>query len=328
MNKFTLSAANDDIFWDTLVEMSPQGTIFSKSRYLAAVGVRTERFVVLKGAEPKAAVALVLSDDGKDIVLDELVIYNGIMFIGANEKKDSKARFERFELTEYVIDELTGRYRRVELALASQFEDMRPFLWHNYHSSNEHDKFDLDLRYTSYLDISELSQTRHCEETSLFAGMETLRQRNMREAVRDGAITEPGVQTDSLIEFYRELMSTQGDPASSEKLARMKHLVEHLIREGLAEMFLTRNRTGDLLYATVFCFDSKRAYYLFGAGAPSAVERYRGTYSFWGAFDMLAKRHAITCVDMEGVNSPKRGWFKLSFGGNLMPYYQVYYRRT
>jgi len=26
---------------------------------------------------------------------------------------------------------------------------------------------------------------------------------------------------------------------------------------------------------------------------------------------------------MEGVNSPHRGWFKLSFGGDIRPYYQI-----
>jgi hypothetical protein len=28
-------------------------------------------------------------------------------------------------------------------------------------------------------------------------------------------------------------------------------------------------------------------------------------------------------VDLEGVNSPHRGWFKLSFGGTLESYWQV-----
>ena len=37
----------------------------------------------------------------------------------------------------------------------------------------------------------------------------------------------------------------------------------------------------------------------------------------------LANRTKIGEVDMEGVNSPQRGWFKLGFGGNLLPYYQI-----
>ena len=28
-------------------------------------------------------------------------------------------------------------------------------------------------------------------------------------------------------------------------------------------------------------------------------------------------------VDMEGINSPQRGWFKMSFGGNTIPYFNL-----
>jgi hypothetical protein len=28
-------------------------------------------------------------------------------------------------------------------------------------------------------------------------------------------------------------------------------------------------------------------------------------------------------VDLEGINSPKRGYFKLSFGGTITPYFQA-----
>jgi hypothetical protein len=36
----------------------------------------------------------------------------------------------------------------------------------------------------------------------------------------------------------------------------------------------------------------------------------------------------IAEVDLEGVNSPRRGWFKLSFGGALLPYYELHLDRT
>ena len=31
----------------------------------------------------------------------------------------------------------------------------------------------------------------------------------------------------------------------------------------------------------------------------------------------------IVEVDLEGVNSPQRGWFKLGFAGDLRPYYEL-----
>ena len=32
---------------------------------------------------------------------------------------------------------------------------------------------------------------------------------------------------------------------------------------------------------------------------------------------------SINSIDLEGVNSPNRGWFKLSLGGELNPYYKI-----
>jgi lipid II:glycine glycyltransferase (peptidoglycan interpeptide bridge formation enzyme) len=72
----------------------------------------------------------------------------------------------------------------------------------------------------------------------------------------------------------------------------------------------------------LFGRDAKRAYYLFGAGDPALRDTSCGTAVLWDAFAALA-RSGCRELDMEGVNSPKRGWFKLSFGAEILPYYQL-----
>ena len=203
---------------------------------------------------------------------------------------------------------------------------MASFLWHNYHSTDRHDKFTLDLRYTSYVDISELATGVSEEQTQLFRQLETLRQRNIREARRAGAQVEAGLDPADLLRFYAALMAGQGSPATAGKLERMDRLIRALVGARRAVVFGVRDPAGLIQYMTVFCFDRKRAYYLFGAGNPESDSRYTGTLAFWDAFRYLATRHDVTCVDLEGVNSPRRGWFKLSFGGDLRSYYQVYKR--
>ena len=63
--------------------------------------------------------------------------------------------------------------------------------------------------------------------------------------------------------------------------------------------------------------------YLFGAGSPGLKEHCCGTITFWDAFKDLSKNRGIKEVDFEGVNSPQRGKFKLSFGGDLRTYFQI-----
>ena len=50
--------------------------------------------------------------------------------------------------------------------------------------------------------------------------------------------------------------------------------------------------------------------------------QHTGTAIIWDAFFILRKL-GIKKLDLEGVNSPNRGWFKLSFGGSLENYYEV-----
>lgn len=324
MEKYGVHQVDDDSAWDRFVEESPQGTLFSTTRYLRAVGRELERFYVCKGNEVKAAVSLVLNDDRTAVELDDLVIYNGIMFAPQADQKPVKARQERFSLTEFIIGYLCNRYSRVELALAPQFEDMRPFLWHNYHSSDPSHKFVTVPRYTSYLSIDELLQDNPNEEDmDLFKNMETPRRYNIREARRTGAYVRPGHNAGRFIEYYRALMRGQGESVVESKLMRMRLLIDALIESGDLAIYEVCRSNGDVIYVVVYGFDNKRAYYLFGAGDGAASEGFKGTFAHWEAFRDFAKQRHLTEVDMEGVNSPKRGWFKLSFGGDLRCYFHA-----
>ena len=41
----------------------------------------------------------------------------------------------------------------------------------------------------------------------------------------------------------------------------------------------------------------------------------KGTFAHWKAIEYFVKQK-IFFIDFEGVNSPKRGWFKIGFGGD------------
>ena len=86
--------------------------------------------------------------------------------------------------------------------------------------------------------------------------------------------------------------------------------------------YLCRNCKHLAPYELMSEWDNKRAYYIFGANDPAKRDGHSGTNVLWDAFYDLSKL-GINEVDVEGVNSPHRGWFKLSFGGNIIPYYEM-----
>lgn len=322
-NKYSTQEVTDKKQWDAFVERSPQGTLFSHVDYLDAALSQYELLWVMKGNEIKAGIALPLSADKKTVFAHDHLIHGGILFEPPTpDQKGVKYRSDQFSITEFLIQYLSQRFDHVQLVFSPQFSDIRPFLWHNYHDANPLNKYKVETRYTSYLNVSELREHKEEESYELFKGLETLRQRNIREARSQNAVVENKIDLDNLLKFYVDLMEKQGQEVVDTTLESMRKICTILVEKNKAEFFCLKGSAGVPSYITCFGYDSKRAYYLFGAGDPNASERYRGTITFWDAFKTLAKR-GIDTIDFEGVNSPKRGAFKLSFGGSLVPYYQV-----
>ena len=309
--------------WNKFVDESPHGTIFSNYHYLQGSGVRYKTYFVFRGEEIKCGLVLTLNDNEEEIRLDDLIVYNGIMFNGDKQQKESSARLERFEITEFIIDKLVKKFDKIEFTLAPQFEDIRPFSWHNYHSQDQCNKLSIKVRYTSYLNTQEFIGQQADQEMQVFKNMERLRRRRVKEGLKIGAKLELGDDTDILIKYYKMMLNAQDITPSDYKLNRMAQLVNNLCNNKIANMFFVREENGEISYVIVFGFDSKRAYALFAAGNQAMNVRHSGTFAYWGAFKFLADTYGITEVDLEGVNSPKRGWFKISFGGSLIPYYEI-----
>lgn len=322
-NKFEIEEIKDLELWQKSVEHTPQYTMFVSKVYLESFGGNYKTFLVKKGIEFKACFCILLSGCEKEIILDDLVIYSGFFFREDITQKEVKAKSERFEISELIINFLAQKYTKIQMALSTKIEDMRPFLWHNYGSTNKHELFTLDLRYTSYIDISELQNFKNEEDTKIFKNLETLRQRNIRQARKDNSITVEELHIDFFIDYYKKLINSQNQSVSASKLLNMSNIIKNTLHHKQAVMFATKNGKEEIVYLTVFTFDKYRAYYLFGAGNPEATEHYRGTICFWDAFINLAQKFNIQEVDMEGINSPNRGWFKLGFGGTIQPYYEV-----
>lgn len=322
-NKFRLVPVTDrHDEWDELVKNSPQGTIFSLYYYLQSINRPFKLYFIYKGNEIKAGVVLNTTSDGRRTNLDDLVIYNGILFRADPLQKAVKSRQEKFEITEFVLEELESRFDLIEMALHPSLEDLRPILWRNYHDACVSKRYKVDLRYTSYLDISEFFLQRNELSMRLFEGLDNIRQSDIRKARRDQVQVLQGDCAGKFVDFYSNMMASQQHPVATEEKARMRSLIEALLAKGLAKLFHTRNVSGDITYITIFTLYENHACYLFGAGDMEKMARYDGTICLWEAFRQLAMC-GIREIDMEGINSPLRGGFKLSFGGDIRPYFHI-----
>lgn len=328
IKKFRLTPVADRLAeWDDLVRGSAQGTVFSLSHYLLSIGRPFLLLFVFKGNEIKAGVALNTSEDGKRAVLDDFVIYNGIIFRADSLQKAVKARLEQFEIAEFVLAELEQRFQAIEMALHPSYEDLRPILWRNYDDPDQSRRYKVDVRYTSHLDISEFFLRRNEESMALYGNLDNIRQSDIRKARKELASVAEDRCTGMFIKFYSMLMESQQMPVSQDVQDRMHALIEALLTSGLGRLFVVRDKSGQITYITIFTIFENHACYLFGAGDTHSMARYDGTICLWDSFKMLAAQ-GIREVDLEGVNSPLRGAFKLSFGGDIRPYFHIGWNGT
>lgn len=311
--------------WDTFVQKSPSGTVFSLSEYMIATGQPVRLFWCVRGTERRAAVVVTESQDGKNAVLHDFLVYNGLIFAPpANKQNRSQILSEHFEIATDVAAALSYRYPHLELALAPQVTDIRPFLWHNY--GTEAPTYVPDVRYTAYADLrgfaveGVLAATP--EEIPLFAEISYARRQEVRKAIKASVHTVEDGNALALADFYALTMRRQDITIAPAVHEGLRHLADHLLRHGMARLFTSYTAEGEAAAVALFGWDNKRAYYLFGAGDPAYRNTPCGTAVLWDAFKALALS-GHTEVDLEGVNSPRRGWFKMSFGAELVPYYQL-----
>ena len=318
---YRLDPVIPDPTWDAFVAASEDGTVFSTANYLTHTGCRLGLYHCYNVNELRAAVAVLESSDGESAIMNDLVIYGGLIFGPPMTGQSQSQRIsERFELATFITEALAIRYQTISFALAPSVSDVRPFLWHNYGQTQ--DRYAIDVRYTSYVDIADFKLSEKPDDIAAFVNASAARRQQIRYARRDGIVTEASENVGAFIDFYRMTMERQGETVEVENLDQMALLVTGLINVGMARMFVSRTREGVPGSIAVYTLDNKRAYYLFGANDPELRNTPVGTAVLWDAFHALADE-GITQLDLEGVNSPRRGWFKLSFGGNLIPYYQV-----
>jgi hypothetical protein len=325
--KFQLLRAEDVAKWDELVEASAEGTLFITDVFLKALGIKYCNYFVLKGSQVCAGVSFCVSDTvGDAMLLPDLLIYNGIIFQPpAPGQNPESVLSDQFEITEFIITEMAKTYKQIQWALVPQLKDLRPFLWFNYHCTDA-ERFALALRYTSYLDLSSIGEG---EETGwpLFKNLSYSRRQEVRYARRDGVRAQLSADVGVLTDLYVQTMNHQNIAVEQKTIASMQAVMRALMAQKKGFLFIVPNCAGLIVSAAFFACDRKRAYYLWGANHLTDRTRYSGTIVLWDAFIHLHGQ-GLQAIDLEGVNSPYRGWFKLSFGGSLCPYYRVTLRQA
>ncbi len=319
LSKYRLVRTEPDSQWDSFVETSPQGTIFSSSPFLLGTAHRLGLWYCFKGRKLVGGVALIESDDGRNAMIAPYVIHGGPIFAPFKpEQNRSQVISERFRILSASLRDLIEHYGDIAFVCGPEVEDLRPIQWYNYGSDGP--GFALSLRYTSRLDLADSDLP--FEKQPVYLACNKSRRQEIRYGFSSGIIVEESGDVETFLDLYMRTFKRQGQKVGDVDLLLLSRLLENLTEAGRLKLFTARTADGVVGSVVVFGTDSKRAYYLYGANNPDLRDTQCGTMVLFQSFLRLGK-DGFREVDLEGINSPQRGYFKLSFGGTVIPYFQV-----
>ena len=312
--------------WEEFVAHSQQGTLFNQLDFLNALDGTPILLGCYKGNELKGAICF-FEQDSKTAYRPELVIYNSMMLKSPDKHQSVANQFaEQFRTISAMTRDLTTQYQSISFQTHASLTDIRPLLWHNY--GTEQKKFQCTPRYTTTillnspqlnpsdaLDIESISD-------SIYQGCSKTRRQEIRYARSKGVTVTRGIDLPLFSQLYRETFTRQGKETDETTLSEICRVCQALSDNQKLVMYVARDVHGSVGSIAIFGFDNKRAYYLYGANSLVARQSHTGSYVLFHAFEDLAKE-GVKEVDLEGVNSPARGHFKMSFGGQLTTYYSI-----
>ncbi len=192
--------------WDKMNEKSSYGSIFSSTKYLKGINNKFHLWGVYHNEELKAGLSLVVNDKEDQCIYNEWVIYSGIIFNFNENISNFKKNNDSFVITEFIIHNITKTYKSFDLSLIFKFIDIRPFQWFNYNKKTNN-KFTINTKYTSLLNISELSNKRiSINDTSLYKNLDTSRKQRIKEGNKINFKFKVSKRKDNLMNLYSEMM--------------------------------------------------------------------------------------------------------------------------
>ncbi|MAF92941.1 MAG: hypothetical protein CL674_16865 [Bdellovibrionaceae bacterium] len=308
--------------WMDFLANSPQASCFFEPHFFKNFSQENRCFLIQKNHSIKAIFFGLTENAGKNLVFKNGAIHSGFLFSGEilNLKSKSKKNSQIYEISNFIAEQLPNYFETIDFCLIPEIVDIRPFQWFNYHSKNIDEKYKITTRYTSFLNLKSLVEY-NAKSDDWTQNLSTLRRREIRKGFANSFHFEESKDIEAFLLLYKQAASNYMDELENE-IQSIRMLFENY--QDKLKLYFLYSEKKELVTANLFSFGFKKAHFLYGASNKKIIEAGMGSYAMWKSIESL-KKLELQVLDFEGINSPERGRFKLSFGGDLIAYYRIQY---
>ncbi len=319
---FALELCRDKATWDSLVNDSLQGNVFCLTSFLDALKRPYDTWLVRKGGRLCLG-AVIVKDDKGEVASGPVPfsMYQGLLFSRIYEKDQPHSRVaDTLKMVDFLLGELEGKYSRVFFSLHHKIEDLRSFLWFNYHRP-EQGQFRVNLQYTGMIDLN-----RFPTFEGYLSSIRTTRRYEYRKAIKEEFSVEESNDVEKLDYLHELAFKRQGILRRPQISELVKSISGEALSKGFGELLFCKDNKGEVISATLYLYNGDCGYYLFGANHPDYRDAYGGTLLMLENIRRCQEK-GISFVDVCGINSPNRGDFKTSFNARSVPYFYVIWEK-
>ncbi|MBN1291477.1 MAG: GNAT family N-acetyltransferase [Candidatus Latescibacteria bacterium] len=297
---------DDEALWDSFVSSSPQGSVFSKTRWIKAAAAAQgglPRFIgVIEDNKLAAGVTgIELSKGGfRKITTPVLTPYGGVIYRAWAGKRKSEEESYNMDCSGKLIEYIGSRYQYSFLIHSPGITDIRPFTWAGWQEK---------VRYTYVMDLTDIEK--------IWDQMERRVRTVLRKAESDLEL-HGAIEITDFGELYEHIYKDRGKRLPIEKKT-VTAMVSDILNSGLGEMRTVLNKAGDVVSSMVVVSDETNAYAWISGSIPESNSSGAFSLLFWD----VIRRYSENCtyLDMVGANIPSVAFFKKGFGAKLKPYY-------
>lgn len=292
--------------WDEFVDRSPQGCIFCRSWWLAAVcPERFQILVVRRDGETVAGMPLTFARRllWTGITMPPLTQTLGVLLAPDEAPKYVKRLSNEMTLLRCLIDAIppTDVFR---VNLHHSLTNWLPFYWAGYRQST---------RYTYLIpDLSDLERVR--------AAMAPHQRNKLKRAAKHGIRVEETDDIGLVLEFHKKTFARQGEssPFSDEVVRRVDAACA---RRGARTILVTRDREDRIHSALYLVHDGRCMYKLLSGGDPELRSSGAHPLAVWRSFELA---HGLGVqYDCEGSMVESVEPFNRALGAVQTPYFEI-----
>lgn len=291
--------------WDSFVQASPQGMIYSCYYYISALEAEWQAVVVRSNDMIHAVMPFTVKSKAGISYSTQPVFtqYWGIMFRPA-EANTAKSFEQKRQWVKLILKTLP-QTKLFDYNFSPYFDYPLPFFWNGYAVSP---------RYSNHI---RLGQTRE----ELWANISEKARGHIRKTEKDGANITIGHEVDEVIKIFRKAKEEKIKNMTGGHYKAIADIAHHYSQKGMCYTIIARDASGKAIAGTIYFKFRGTTIHFLGTTDPNYKGRGAMAFIIWNALQK-AKDDCHT-FDFEGSMIEPIEQFFLSFGSTPTPYLNI-----